>query len=93
MKNAKITDSEIQRKFVEYVERMQDVGERHSKAAVKELDSLEAYLEGAYSPKEADTLLSRSTDVAVEFEESGFIAGDRLAMQEVQSTFRAVLTA
>ena len=28
-------------------------------------------LEGAYSPKEADTLLSRSTDVAVEFEKSG----------------------
>lgn len=26
MKKAKITDSEIQRKFVEYVERMQDVG-------------------------------------------------------------------
>ena len=42
MKKAKITDSEIQRKFVEYVEMMQDVGERHSKAAVKELDSLEA---------------------------------------------------
>jgi len=28
-------------------------------------------LEGANSPKEADTLLSRSTDVAVEFEKSG----------------------
>ena len=93
MKKAKITDAEIQQKFVEYVEKWQDAGERHSKAAVKELDSLEAYLEGTYSPQEVGALLSRSTDVAVEFEESGFIAGYRLAMQEVQSTFRAVLTA
>lgn len=32
MKKAKITDSEIQRKFVEYVERMQDVGERRQQS-------------------------------------------------------------
>lgn len=92
MKKAKITDAEIQRKFVEYVEKWQDAGERHSKAAVKELDSLETYLDGVYSSKEVDELLSRSTNVAVEFEESGFIAGYRLAMQEVQNTFRAILT-
>lgn len=93
MKKAKITDAEIKQKFVEYVEMWQDAGERHSEAAVKELDNLETYLDGVYSPKEVDNLLSRSTDVAVEFEESGFIAGYRLAMQEVQNTFRAILTA
>lgn len=79
------TDEELTGYFKEYVESFQ-CKERHSQAACDEelaYDKLVAY----FFPKELKPqvkLFNKMMDVAVEYEESGFMAGYRMCLKHLQ---------
>lgn len=90
------TDEELTGYFKEYVESFQ-CRERHSQAACDEelaYDKLVAY----FFPKELKPqvkLFNKMMDVAVEYEESGFMAGYRMCLKHLQEqagSFETCLT-
>ncbi len=75
------SDTEIAQMFSDYVTRMED-RPRHTGAALKEADAFETYCESEF-PRNVRLqvqLFNRMMDTAVEYEESGFIAGFKTAM-------------
>ena len=80
-KNNNVTDKMISAMFVDYVSSMEDK-ERHTETACKEVEKFDRYCEKVFPEdiaKQRDTY-NQMMDVAVEFEESGFIAGYRYAL-------------
>lgn len=77
-----MNDKVIAQMFSDYVNRMADQ-ERHTEAACVEVDNFDVFLTGAFpdNSKLQNALYERMLNVAVEFEESGFIAGFKTAMQ------------
>lgn len=75
------SDTEIAQMFSDYVARMQDKP-RHTKAAIKEADAFDTFC-GSEFPRNVrlqNGLFERMMNAAVEYEESGFIAGFKTAM-------------
>ena len=72
----------IAQMFHDYVERMEDK-ERHTQAACKEVDEFDACCSSEFSNdvRVQNLLYEKMMNVAVEFEESGFLAGFQVAMQ------------
>ena len=77
----KLSDTEIAQMFADYVTRMKD-RERHTGAAVKEADAFDTFLESEFprNIRLQTNLYNRMMNTAVEYEESGFIAGFKTAM-------------
>lgn len=77
-------DASIMRMFTKYVEGF-DSKPRHSKAANREVDLFDSYVNGACPGnfKLQDGLCHRMMNVAVEFEQCGFIAGVKYALQYI----------
>lgn len=76
-----LSDTEIAQMFSDYVTRMEEK-ERHTGAAVKEADAFDTFLESEF-PRNVRlqvNLYDRMMNTAIEFEESGFIAGFKTAM-------------
>jgi hypothetical protein len=79
------TDEELESYFKQYVENFQ-CAERHTKAACDEVAKYDKLVE-YFFPKEIKPqmkLYNKMMDVAVEFEESGFMAGYRLCLKHLQ---------
>lgn len=79
------TDDELAEYFKEYVESFQ-CKERHTQAACDEVTRYDRLVE-YFFPKELKpqtTLFNKMMDVAVEYEESGFLAGYRMCMRHLQ---------
>ncbi|MCD8381147.1 MAG: hypothetical protein LUC95_12725 [Lachnospiraceae bacterium] len=77
----KYSDTEIAQMFSDYVTRMQDKP-RHTGAAQKETDAFDLFCESEF-PRNVRlqvNLFDRMMNCAVEYEESGFIAGFKTAM-------------
>ena len=74
-----MTDKEIAQQFYEYVERMEDK-ERHSLAACKEVEEFDLLCSEELGSRLHTKMYNKMMDCAVEYEESGFIAGFRTAM-------------
>ena len=85
MLNKNVDDKELQEYFKEYIASYGDK-ERHTKAACEEVtqfDSLVSY----FFPKELKSqtaLYNKMMDAAVEYEESGFMAGYRMCLKHLQ---------
>ena len=77
---SKMSDTEIAQMFSDYVARMQDK-ERHTRAACKEADAFDTCCASEFpnNVRLQNLMYNRMMDVAVEFEESGFIAGFKTA--------------
>lgn len=77
----KLSDAEIAQMFADYVVRMEEK-ERHTRAAVKEADAFDTFLESEFprNVRLQANLYGRMMNTAIEFEESGFIAGFKTAM-------------
>lgn len=77
----RFSTTEIAQMFTDYIGRMQDQ-ERHTPAACKEVDAFDTCCssEFPYNVRLQNLMYERMMDVAVEFEESGFIAGFQTAM-------------
>lgn len=82
MDASKFTDDMIAELFKDYVASMEDT-ERHTEAACKEVDAFDQFCEELFPEmiQKQRELYDRMMDVAVEFEESGFIAGFKAAME------------
>ena len=82
----------IQRLFMEYVQNA-DGKPRHTKEANAELDNFSQFLSVALPTKTKlqNTLYERMMDCAVEFEESGFIAGFRYALSLTNDKLAALI--
>lgn len=80
-KKDRYSDSEISQMFSDYVTRMEDKP-RHTKAAIKEVDAFDTYCESEFprNVRVQNGLYERMMNAAVEYEESGFIAGFKTAM-------------
>lgn len=76
-----LSDTEIAQMFADYVTRMEGK-ERHTGAAVKEAGAFDTFLESEFprNVRLQTNLYGRMMNTAVEFEESGFIAGFKTAM-------------
>ena len=75
----KITDFDaatVQKLFCEYVDNL-DSKPRHTGSAIREIGLFGAFVAGAFpmNSKLQDCLYDRMMSCAVEFEESGFVAG------------------
>lgn len=81
-----VGDASVQKMFSRYVDGFGGKP-RHSKAAMMEVGNFDAFLDGACQGnlKLHNALFDRMMGCAVEFEESGFIAGVRYALQLVNS--------
>ncbi len=77
----KYSTMEIAQMFSDYVTRMED-RPRHTKAADKEIDAFDTYCASEFprNMRVQNELYGRMMNAAVEFEESGFIAGFKTAM-------------
>jgi len=77
----KYSDTEIAQMFSDYVTRMQDKP-RHTGAALKESDAFDTFCESEFprNRRLQVNLFERMMNCAVEYEESGFIAGFKTAM-------------
>lgn len=83
--NGVFTEDMIQGMFRDYVDSMVDK-ERHTKVACEEVANFDTYCREAF-PTDITTqreMYDRMMDVAVEFEESGFIAGFMWALSLVK---------
>ena len=99
MKNTMINNcasAEMKKMFSEYLNVM-DGSPRHTASAIKETVKFDAFLNGTFlngeSPMNSslmDSLHERMMDCAVEFEESGFIAGMLFALSLPQSRVREI---
>ena len=71
-----LTDEKIAEMFSEYVTTHEDE-ERHTTSACEEVDAFDLYCEALFpgNAMKQTELYDKMMDVAVEFEESGFIAG------------------
>lgn len=71
-----LTDEQISEMFSDYVTSKEDE-ERHTQAACKEADAFELYCDCLFpgNTRMQTDLYDKMMDVAVEFEESGFVAG------------------
>lgn len=69
-------DEQISEMFINYVNSMGDT-ERHTETACNEVDAFDKFCEENFSNdiKKQSELYTQMMNVAVEFEESGFIAG------------------
>jgi hypothetical protein len=76
-----LDDKAISLMFLDYVGKMNDLP-RHTEAANKEIDNFCDYLAIEYpnNVEKQDIMYERAISVALEFEESGFIAGFRTAI-------------
>ena len=79
--NGVFTEDMIQGMFRDYVDSMVDK-ERHTKVACEEVANFDTYCRETFSTDITTQreLYDRMMDVAVEFEESGFIAGFKWAL-------------
>ena len=71
-----LTEEMVSQMFIDYVSSMEDK-ERHTEAACIEVDNFDQYCEERF-PKDIrlqTELFDKMMNVAVEYEESGFIAG------------------
>lgn len=77
----KLSSMEIAQIFSDYVGRMED-WERHTKAACKEVDSFDVCCSSEFpdNVRVQNVMYEKMMNVAIEFEESGFIAGFKTAM-------------
>ena len=77
----KLSDAEIAQLFSDYVTRMEDM-ERHTKAACKEVDAFDLCCVSEFprNIRLQNLMYDKMMNCAVEFEESGFIAGFRTAV-------------
>lgn len=77
----RFSDTEIAQMFSDYVGRMQDT-ERHTKAACKEVDAFDVCCSSEFPQniRLQNLMYDKMMSTAVEFEESGFIAGFKTAM-------------
>ena len=81
-----LTDEEISKMFKDYIATYEDKV-RHTKAANDEVDRFDKYTEEVF-PKDTikqSEMYDNMMDVAVEFEESGFIAGFKWCLALLQS--------
>lgn len=78
---SKLSNTEIAQMFSDYVNRMQDT-ERHTEAACKEADAFDLCCSSEFpnNVRLQNLMWEKMMNVAVEFEESGFIAGFKTAM-------------
>lgn len=78
------SDQAISRMFCDYVDST-NCKERHTAAAVRDYDVFADYVENETRSSNTvqNALLEKAMDFAVEYEESGFIAGGCGAMQEL----------
>lgn len=76
-----LSDTELAQMFSDYVNRMEDK-ERHTEAACKEVDAFDTCCASEFPNNHRlhSLMCSRMMDVAVEYEESGFIAGFKTAI-------------
>lgn len=77
----RLNDTEIAQIFTDYVIRMED-RPRHTGAAIKESNAFDVFCESEFpmNMRLQTQLFDRMMNVAVEYEESGFIAGFKTAM-------------
>lgn len=76
-----LSDMEIAQMFSDYVTRMEE-RPRHTKAAIKEAEAFDTFCESEFprNIRIQTQLFDRMMNTAVEYEESGFIAGFKTAM-------------
>lgn len=89
--DGRYSDMEIAQMFSDYVTRMADKP-RHTAAAIKEADAFDTFC-GSEFPRNVmvqNGLFERMMNVAVEYEESGFIAGFKTAMAMLAGNESAV---
>ena len=77
----KLSDTEIAQMLADYVVRKEEK-ERHTGAAVKEADAFDTFLESEFprNIRLQTNLYDRMMNTAIEYEESGFIAGFKTAV-------------
>lgn len=77
----KLNDTEIAQMFSDYVGRMED-RERHTEAACKEVDAFDLCCASEFpnNVRVQNLMYDKMMNTAIEFEESGFIAGFKTAM-------------
>lgn len=80
-----LTDEEISEMFKEYIATYEDM-ERHTKAANEEVEQFDKYIEELFPTdiEKQSEMYDRMMDVAVEFEESGFMAGVKWVLDLVR---------
>ena len=85
--NGVFTEDMIQGMFRDYVDSMVDK-ERHTKVACEEVANFDTYCRETFPSNITmqRELYDRMMDVAVEFEESGFIAGFKWALSLAKGT-------
>ena len=73
-----VTDEMLAEMFIDYINSMENE-ERHTKKACKEVENFDKYCEELFPNdiKQQTSIYDKMMDVAVEYEESGFIAGAR----------------
>ena len=88
---AKLNDTEIAQMFSDYVARMEDK-ERHTKAACKEVDAFDLFCASEFprNVRLQSLMFEKMMNCAVEFEESGFIAGFKTATALLQGQEEAL---
>ena len=81
MDYTRLSDAEIAQMFSDYVGRMQDK-ERHTRSACKEVDNFDTCCASEFpnNVRLQNLMYEKMMDAAVEFEESGFIAGFKTAV-------------
>ena len=89
MDASKFTNEEIKELFKQYVTENED-RERHTEAACKEVDAFDQFCEELFPGmlQRQRKVYDKMMDVAVEFEEGGFIAGFITAMNIVKEQER-----
>ena len=89
LETGKLNNEIISEMFCEYVSTMADNGERHTEKACAEVDKFDKFCERIFpnDTSKQTEVFDKMMEVAVEYEESGFIAGVKwvLAMMQENS--------
>ena len=83
--NKKPTEDDIRIMFREFVSGMEDM-ERHSKSACEEVNAFESFVKDEFGSDivKKDMAFDMMMSAAIEYEEDGFVAGVRWALEHLK---------
>lgn len=83
--NRSYTDDDIRIMFRDFVSGMEDM-ERHSKSACEEVNAFESFVKDEFGNDliKKDMAFDMMMSVAVEYEEDGFVAGVKWALEHLK---------